>query len=96
MPEGNIEEIVYETLEELNEILPPEKKLTKSRETTLYGNSNALTSLQLVNFIAMLEEKLETKLGKRVTVVSEKAMSQKNSPFRNIKSLVDYIQTLIS
>jgi len=67
-----------------------------------YGSQDAiiwkdqLDSLGLVNMIVLVEEKTQDKFGKSVTIADERAMSQKNSPFRTVRSLSEYLFTLLS
>ena len=75
------------------EILP---LINADFETTLYGAEGSLTSLQLVRMIAEIEEKVSEEFGKDVVIADERAMSQRNSPFRNAGVLADYIDNLLN
>ncbi|WP_026804227.1 hypothetical protein [Aliarcobacter lanthieri] len=90
-----IENIIYETLKELNEELENETFLNPNLKTKLYGGSGALDSLALVSFIADLEDKISETFDKNIVLADEKAMSAKTSPFRNIESLTLYIKSLL-
>ncbi len=59
----------------------------------LYGD--LLDSVELVFLVSDVESIISEKYNKNITIVSEKAMSQKNSPFLTINSLVEYIKTLL-
>ncbi|MGH1600847.1 hypothetical protein [Campylobacter majalis] len=60
----------------------------------LFGRSDALfDSVGLVSFLIELEEVIYDDFGKNITLADEKAMSQKTSPFINIKTLSKYIQS---
>ena len=78
-----------------NDSLPKNKKIAKSTEAVLFGESSQLDSLGLVNLIVSTEEKLEEEFGVYVTLADEKAMSQKNSPFRTVTSLAQYISLIL-
>lgn len=54
-----------------------------------------LDSLGLVSFISDLESVLSDELEISITLADEKAMSLKNSPFRDAKALTNYILTLL-
>lgn len=63
----------------------------------LFGRSDALfDSVGLVSFLIELEEKIYDEFGKNITLADEKAMSQKTSPFINIKTLTKYIQKCLN
>ncbi len=88
-------DIIYETLDEINEVLGERQKIEKTKGAKLYGKNGPLDSLGLVNLMASLEQNFEDYFDVSIIIASEKAMSQKNSPFRTIDSLSNYIKELI-
>jgi D-alanine--poly(phosphoribitol) ligase subunit 2 len=62
-----------------------------SDNTPIFGGKSKLDSLGLVTFLITLEQKIEDNLGKKITIADEKAISMKNSPFRNISTLKNFI-----
>ncbi|MBK9382686.1 MAG: hypothetical protein IPN39_15365 [Chitinophagaceae bacterium] len=72
------------------------KKLSKTEETLLFGTGDSLDSLQLVNLITIIEQKLEEETGDFISLADEKAMSLDESPFKTVGSLKNYINTLIN
>lgn len=91
-----IEEQIIECLKELNEELENEALEIPTKDTKLYGGSGALDSLALVSFITDLEERISDEFDVDIVLADEKAMSQRTSPFRNVESLTNYIEKLIS
>jgi acyl carrier protein len=75
--------------------LPPDRQLIKARETRLLGSQSVLDSMHLVNLIVAIEREVEDIFGVMLTLVDERALSMKKSPFRSIQSLADYIGILI-
>ncbi|MGL6066329.1 MAG: hypothetical protein ACRC0R_04555, partial [Cetobacterium sp.] len=63
--------------------------------TVLIGDGAVLDSFDFVNLTVIIEESLSDELDKDITLVNEKAFSKKNSPFKNIDTLTDYISELI-
>jgi acyl carrier protein len=57
----------------------------------LFGKGSDLDSLGLVNFIVSVEENINNRFDVSISIVDEKAMSQKNSPFKSVDSLAEYI-----
>jgi acyl carrier protein len=53
-----------------------------------------LDSLGLVTLILNIEDKLSEKFGLNITLADDRAMSQKNSPFRSTESLTEYIYSI--
>ena len=86
---------VFSAIDEVNQSLPKEQQLAKSTNTILFGKGSNLDSLGLVNLIVATEQIIEEEFGITLTLASEKAMSQKNSPFQTVESLVDFILLLM-
>lgn len=59
--------------------------------TVLVGADAVLDSLGVVALIVDIEERLETEHDTSITLASDKAMSQRNSPFRTVGVLADHI-----
>ena len=58
---------------------------------SLFGSDGLLESIQLVSFLISVEQQIQEQFGKDIRIVSEKAFSAGNSPFRNIHTLRDWI-----
>lgn len=88
-------EIVYASIEAINEERENKNNpLELKEETCLFGRESKLDSLGLVTLIIDIEQRLADELGVEASLTDEKAMSQTRSPFRDVKSLVDYICSL--
>lgn len=87
---------IYGVVDEVNLQQPDNGQLEKSLDTVLFGQNGKLDSLGLVNFVVAAEQNIEEALGVSVSVSDERAMSQRNSPFRTIGTLVDYISLLLT
>ena len=59
--------------------------------TTLFGENSELDSMGLVNVVVDIESRLLDE-GYEISLTSEKAMSRKNSPFRTITTLAEFIK----
>jgi len=77
-----ITKLVYDTIDEINEELPKNQQIGKSSSSIIYGSKGYLDSIGLVNFVVAAEQKIEDELGITINLTDEKAMSQKNSPFK--------------
>jgi acyl carrier protein len=64
-------------------------------ETRLIGQNSVLTSLDMVSLIVDLEQRLDEEYGLTLTLADDRAMSQRNSPFRTVRSLTDYVSLLV-
>lgn len=95
MTKDQILETIYKVVDEINQRFPVDKRLEKNPQTNLYGPSGTLDSLGLVVFVIATEQKFQENHNVSVTLADEKAMSQKNSPFQSIESLVNYVELLV-
>ena len=89
------ENILYPAIEEINETLDENEQLVKSPDTVLFGDGSLLDSIGLVNFIVTTERIVEEVTSKSVTLANEKAFSRRQSPFRTVGTLADYIEELL-
>ena len=90
-----IKSVIIEALTEINHQLPEKINIDKKNDIPLYGSSGQLDSLGLVNILVAIEEKIEDQFDRSIIIADEKAMSQKNSPFRSVDSLVNYLEKII-
>jgi acyl carrier protein len=86
---------VLEAVEQTNRSRVPEQQLEVSPDAALFGAPSPLDSLGLVALLIDIEEAFERD-GHAIVLSDERALSQSRSPFRNIPSLVDYIERLIA
>ena len=92
----NIVAAIYRAVDWINGELPPDRQLIKAPETRLLGSQSALDSMHLVSLVITIEREVEDAFGVALTLVDERALSMKESPFRSIRSLADYVGILIS
>lgn len=86
---------VFEAVDELNEQLPKEERLEKSVDTPLFGDGGRLDSLGLVSLVTILEQKIEENFGVNATLLEDIADLDDENPFRNVKSLADYVTSIM-
>jgi acyl carrier protein len=90
----NIAAAIYRAVDWINGELPPDRQLITAPETRLLGSQSVLDSMHLVSLIITIERELEDAFGVSLTLADERALSMKESPFRSIQSLADYIGML--
>ena len=66
-----------------------------TEETVIVGQGAVLDSIGVVSLIVDIEQHLEMDHDVSVTLASERAMSQRSSPFRNAGVLADHIMSVI-
>lgn len=87
----NIEILVRNVVEDINDELQYESLKNPGPETELFGGNEGLDSLSLVSLIIQLEASISESFGKTVTLVDDKAMSMRNSPFRTLGTLTAFV-----
>jgi D-alanine--poly(phosphoribitol) ligase subunit 2 len=93
--ETQVDEILFAAIEEINEQRPLDQKIKADKATLLFGSEATLDSLPLVNLLVAAERKVEETLRISINIVDERAMSQKNSPFKSVETLANYIVMLV-
>ena len=94
--QGDILAAINRAVDCINAELPPDRQLSKTPDTRLLGAQSVLDSLHLVSLLINIEREIEDTLGVTLTLANERALSMKESPFRTIESLANYIGVLIS
>ena len=91
-----IQGIVLKTVDELNADRPPAQHISHDDAAVLFGRNGTLDSLGLVNLIVAIEQRIGDEFNTYITIADAKAMSQSRSPVSTVKSLVDYIESLLA
>ena len=89
-----IEQVVLQAIQGINLGREPADQIPESVDGLLYGSESPLDSLGLVALLMDVEEGLLDQ-GLEVSLSDERAMSQKQSPFRSVPALVSYIQDVL-
>jgi len=88
---SEIEALVLESVRQLAEDFEINALLTPTADSALYGGAGPLDSMALVNLIADVEEAVSEAFDASIALADEKAMSAKNSPYRNVSSLTEAV-----
>jgi acyl carrier protein len=88
---SEIQTVVLDALQKTNQVREDDKQLTVSPDALLFGNGGQLDSMDLVALIIDIEEALSD-AGHHIILTNERAMSGAHSPFRDVPSLVAYIE----
>jgi acyl carrier protein len=93
--QDRIRDILFEAVKEANVELPPDSRLPLSIDTVLFGVDGRLDSIGLVSFVLSVEERLHDAFPYPLSLSDERAMSQRNSPFRSLRTLQTYVVALL-
>jgi acyl carrier protein len=94
MTNEEIQKIIFDAIDMANNAREEDKQIPVSEDTGLYGKDGHLDSMGLVAFLVDIEESLQDN-EITISLTDERAMSQSNSPFRNVQSLTGYLGSLI-
>nr|WP_319393019.1 hypothetical protein [uncultured Desulfobacter sp.] len=85
-----IEVSIVACIERLNMGLVESGQITIEPDHVLFGEGSHLDSMGLLNLLMDLEDGFDDQ-GIQITILDDHALSQKNSPFRTISGLSQYI-----
>ena len=86
-------DLVLDSVKEVGEDQNNQSLIDSTKDTQLFGEN--LDSMGIVFLVTDLESRISDALDVDVVLADERAMSQKTSPFRSVKTLTKYAQTLI-
>ena len=86
-----VERLVTSAVEDLSAEYPGETPIRPTPETRLLGPDGIVDSIELVNLIVLVEQKVRDTFQTAVILADERAMSLARSPFRSVRSLVDHV-----
>lgn len=86
---------VFSAIEETLIDLNIDYKVDKNTDFSLFGSNNIIDSIALVNILVATEEKIMNQFDEQITIASEKAFSQKSSPFKTFNTLALFVHEII-
>ena len=91
MSTEQIFDIIKNSITELNEELEYESLNNITNETQVFGGDDGIDSLSLVRLIVLIERDVKKVFDKNVELSDARAMSRRNSPYRSVESLVEFV-----
>ncbi|HET7541719.1 MAG TPA: hypothetical protein VFK05_17715 [Polyangiaceae bacterium] len=88
--------IVYASIQEVFAQTGLDAPAALNEDTVLVGKDAVLDSLGVVSLIVEVEQRVEGEHGASVTLANDKAMSQRNSPFRTVGVLTDHVVAMVA
>ena len=89
-------EVIYASIDVVNNQSDVGVKIKKSSSTKLLGVGSEIDSLMFVNLIVAIEEMLFDEKGRVITLVTEDAMNDDDTPFESVGKLASYIDNLVT
>lgn len=95
MQRSRIEELVLSAMRAVNAARTPDQQLAVAADARIFGGGSPLDSLGLVALLIDIEDALLAD-GVEVVLGDERAMSASRSPFRDVPSLVAFIDDKVN
>lgn len=90
---GQIADIVYAAIDDLNKQLPKAKRLDKSLEAAMAADGGTLDSLGVVNLLFNTEKRIEQGLGISLPLTEEAAAAD-DEAFRTVGSYCEFVASI--
>lgn len=95
MPDKKLIDVIFEAIDETNELLPKEQQIEKSLKFRLIDGPKKLDSLNLVNLIVAIETKIEENFNMTMSLIDGLGKSGGDEVFKTVGSLVKYVGTTL-
>ena len=83
--------IIYQAIDEANEVRPKHEWIEKSREEQLVGTATKLDSLSLLNLVVAVEERVNEKFETTIDLSTLLALDPGSSPLRSVSTLAQHL-----
>ena len=95
-PYVDVKHVVFEAVDEVNQMLPREKRIPKSLDTVLVGASAAIDSLALVNLIVEVEQRISEAFHSTLNLADQRSAGPNQKPLQTIGALVEYLNHFLA
>lgn len=85
-------QLVQNTVRELSSDMGYDSLRSPNPATPLYGEASELDSLSLVMVVSAVETAVNDAFQSNVLLASESAMSMRNSPYRTVGTLAEFVE----
>lgn len=87
-------EVLYPALEEAKATLAAAQAIDPRPDAVLFGDGG-FDSMGLVQFIVIVEEHIEDRMGQTVRLATDRAMSRRRSPFATLEALAEFVRECV-
>lgn len=89
-------QVIEQALQQTNRTRENKIDLSNLSSVRLYGGGGVFDSMQLVNFLVLVEQLVDDEFGQAIALTSEKAVSMRVSPFSSTTTLAAFIEGELS
>lgn len=87
--------LIYKVIDIINDDLDADEQIKKDETTNLFMCENSIDSVVFFNLIGELEDIVEESLDISISLITEEAMTEGESPFTTIGHLSTYLEKVI-
>ncbi len=87
--------VITAAINEINETLPRDRKISLQPAAALYGPEGVVDSLTLTLLIVAIEQKIEHAFQRTISLMDFSMLSDDHHAFKNISTLASHIISLI-
>ena len=95
MNKEKILQIIYKSIDQLNEQHSEDNRVEKHLDTPLIGKGSSIDSLGFVTLIVSIEDYIEEQCNHSMTLMSDHSDQEATSPLRTVSTLSDHIYNAI-
>jgi len=88
--------IIYEAIDETNQTLSNDQKITKQLDTRLCGTGVHLDSIVLISLIELVERKIEEFYQKEIVLTDDPIMQMSNNPYSTVATFAEFIESIVN
>ncbi len=90
-------QLIYQAIDEVNQLLPVERRLQKAEDTVLFDKTGGqgLDSLGLINLMVAVEQKIADNLGEEISLVYHLTSVEDKNPLASIGIFADYVSIFL-
>ena len=85
-----LRDIVFDAIDQINALNEGDVKVEKDDSFQLLGNE-LIDSLTFINLVSTIEDEIEDRLGKDVTIIDEEVLSRTDMPLASVGTLLALI-----
>jgi len=85
---NTILQVIYNTLDDINQRLEAEAKIDKSPQTDIFGPNRELDSLGLIDFVVGVEKGVQDKFSITLNLAGEESLSEGKGTVEDIAELI--------
>jgi len=93
--DGRVLDAIFDAIDAVNALAPEDRRIPKSEAVELLGDAAGVDSLGLINLIVTVEQQVETRFGRTISLTGDDELTRSDGPLRTVGALADYVGALL-